>query len=50
MRGGQAIGEEARRRGLEIGVIGVPKTIDISFVQTSFDLETAVTEAAKTIL
>ena len=37
LRGAQKIGEEATRRGLKIGVIGVPKTIDndISFVQTN---------------
>ena len=47
LRGAQAIGEEAARRGLKIGVIGIPKTIDndISFVQRTFGFETAVTEA-----
>jgi 6-phosphofructokinase 1 len=47
LRGAQKIGEEAARRGLKIGVIGVPKTIDndISFVQRTFGFETAVTEA-----
>jgi 6-phosphofructokinase 1 len=47
LRGAQKIGEEAARRGLTIGVIGVPKTIDndISFVQRTFGFETAVTEA-----
>jgi 6-phosphofructokinase 1 len=28
LRGAQKIGEEAARRGLKIGVIGIPKTID----------------------
>ena len=44
LRGAQAIGEEAARRGLTIGVIGVPKTIDndISFVQRTFGFDTAV--------
>jgi 6-phosphofructokinase 1 len=49
LRGAQAISDEARRRGLEISVIGIPKTIDndISFVQTTFGFETAVTEARR---
>jgi 6-phosphofructokinase 1 len=49
LRGAQKIGEEATRRGLQIGVIGVPKTIDndISFVQRTFGFETAVTEARR---
>jgi 6-phosphofructokinase 1 len=49
LRGAQRIGEEAARRGLKIGVIGVPKTIDndISFVQRTFGFETAVTEAKR---
>jgi 6-phosphofructokinase 1 len=51
LRGAQAISEEARRRGLNIAVIGVPKTIDndISYVQRSFGFETAVTEAGAAI-
>jgi 6-phosphofructokinase 1 len=49
LRGAQKIGEEATRRGLPISVIGIPKTIDndISFVQTTFGFETAVTEARR---
>jgi 6-phosphofructokinase 1 len=49
LRGAAAIAEEVRRRGLQIAVIGVPKTIDndISFVQTSFGFETAVSEARR---
>ena len=49
LRGAQKIGEEAARRGLKLGVIGVPKTIDndISFVQRTFGFETAVTEARR---
>lgn len=52
LRGGQAIAEEAGKRGLEISVIGVPKTIDndISHVQRSFGFETAVTEAGAAIV
>ena len=49
LRGAQKIGEEAARRGLKIGVIGIPKTIDndISFVQRTFGFETAVSEARR---
>ena len=49
LRGAQAISDEARRRGLAISVIGIPKTIDndISFVQKTFGFETAVTEARR---
>jgi 6-phosphofructokinase 1 len=49
LRGAQAISDEARRRGLAISVIGIPKTIDndISFVQETFGFETAVTEARR---
>ena len=46
-RGALAISEEAERRGLELSVIGIPKTIDndISYVQKTFGFETAVAEA-----
>ena len=49
LRGAQAISDEARRRGLAISVIGIPKTIDndISFVQETFGFETAVAEARR---
>jgi 6-phosphofructokinase 1 len=49
LRGAQKIGEEAARRGLTLGVIGIPKTIDndVSFVQRTFGFETAVTEAQR---
>ncbi len=48
-RGALAISEEARRRGLSIGVVGIPKTIDndISYVQMTFGFETAVSEAKR---
>jgi 6-phosphofructokinase 1 len=48
-RGALAISEEARRRGLKLSVIGIPKTIDndISFVQMTFGFETAVSEAKR---
>ncbi len=48
-RGALAISEGARRRSLRLSVIGVPKTIDndISYVQTTFGFETAVSEAKR---
>lgn len=48
-RGALAISEEAGRRGLRLGVIGIPKTIDndISYVRTTFGFETAVSEAKR---
>jgi 6-phosphofructokinase 1 len=51
LRGAQGIAEEIRRRGLKIGVVGIPKTIDndISYVERSFGFETAVSEAVKAI-
>jgi len=47
LRGAHAIAEEARRRKLDLAVIGIPKTIDndISCIQTSFGFQTAVSEA-----
>ncbi|MBJ8348278.1 ATP-dependent 6-phosphofructokinase [Antrihabitans sp. YC2-6] len=47
LKGAHTIADEVRKRGLAIGVIGVPKTIDndISFVETSFGFETAVAAA-----
>jgi 6-phosphofructokinase 1 len=49
LRGAHAIAEEARRRGLDLAVIGVPKTIDndISMIQSSFGFQTAVSEARR---
>ena len=51
LRGAQAIAREIVRRGLKIGVIGIPKTIDndISFIQTSFGFDTAGSEARRAI-
>lgn len=48
-RGALAISDEARRRGLRLSVIGIPKTIDndISYVRTTFGFETAVSEAKR---
>jgi 6-phosphofructokinase 1 len=49
LRGALAIDTEARRRGLRLSVIGIPKTIDndVSFVQKTFGFETAVGEAKR---
>jgi len=49
LRGARAISEEVMRRGLEVSVIGIPKTIDndISFIQKTFGFETAVSEARR---
>jgi len=49
LRGARNIAEEALRQGLEISVIGIPKTIDndISFVQVTFGFDTAVAEAQR---
>lgn len=51
LRGAQAISEEIGRRGLKIGIIGIPKTIDndISYVDASFGFETAVAESRTAI-
>ncbi len=51
MRGAAGIGAEARRRGLPIAVIGVPKTIDndIPYIGESFGFETAFTVAARSV-
>ena len=44
MRGAFALEQEIERRGLAIGVVGVPKTIDndVSFVDKTFGFDTAV--------
>jgi 6-phosphofructokinase 1 len=48
-RGALAINDEARRRGMKLSVIGIPKTIDndISYIQNTFGFETAVSEAKR---
>jgi 6-phosphofructokinase 1 len=50
-RGAHAIHEECAKRGLPIGVIGVPKTIDndIDYVQKTFGFDTAVEIARQAI-
>jgi 6-phosphofructokinase 1 len=49
LRGALAIDTEAKRRGLRLSVIGIPKTIDndVAFVQKTFGFETAVSEAKR---
>ncbi len=51
LRGASAIVEEVRRRGLQIAVVGVPKTIDndLSWIERSFGFATAVDEARRVI-
>jgi 6-phosphofructokinase 1 len=51
LKGAHAIAEEAKQRGLKLGVVGVPKTIDndISMVARSFGFETAVAAASDVI-
>jgi 6-phosphofructokinase 1 len=50
-KGALAIHEEIKRRGKQISVIGIPKTIDndLSFVQRSFGFETAVAKAVEVV-
>ena len=51
LRGAQAIAQEVARRGLKIGIIGIPKTIDndISFIEQTFGFDTASSEARRAI-
>ncbi|TVR47952.1 MAG: ATP-dependent 6-phosphofructokinase [Planctomycetota bacterium] len=51
LKGAQAIHQEARRRNLEISIVGVPKTVDndIQFVGRSFGFETAVYQSTQVI-
>jgi 6-phosphofructokinase 1 len=50
-KGAVAISEEVARRGLDIAVFGIPKTIDndLSFSHRTFGYETAVEEAVRAI-
>lgn len=52
LRGAHEIAKRASARGLNLAVVGVPKTIDndISFIQRSFGFETAFSEAVKSIV
>jgi 6-phosphofructokinase 1 len=49
LRGAHAISDAAAKRGMKLGVVGVPKTIDndVQFVQKTFGFETAVSEARR---
>jgi 6-phosphofructokinase 1 len=51
LRGAQAISDEAMRRGLQIAVVGVPKTIDndIPWIDHSFGFQTAFARAIESI-
>ena len=50
-RGVLDISKEAKKRRLEIALVGIPKTIDndLSFVQRSFGFETAVSKAVDAV-
>lgn len=51
LRGAQAIAEEIKSRGVNISVIGLPKTIDndLNFIERTFGFESAVYAAADII-
>jgi 6-phosphofructokinase 1 len=51
LKGAGAIAQEARRQGLPLSVIAIPKTIDndICFVNKTFGFETAVSEGQRAI-
>lgn len=51
LRGGNALYQEARRRGYPLAVVGLPKTIDndVPFVSRTFGYVTAVEQAAKVL-
>jgi 6-phosphofructokinase 1 len=51
LRGAQSIAAEIGQRGLKIGVIGIPKTIDndISYIHQTFGFASAVSEATEAI-
>jgi 6-phosphofructokinase 1 len=51
LRGAITIAEEVHRRGLPIGIVGIPKTIDndIHFIDRSFGFESAVAAAVDVI-
>lgn len=52
LRGASALAAEIRERGLDIAVVGIPKTIDndIAFIERSFGFATAVQEARQAIV
>ena len=51
MHGAKAIFDQVRRQGLEIAIIGVPKTIDndLMYIERTFGYQTAVSIAAEAI-
>jgi 6-phosphofructokinase 1 len=51
LRGAQEIADAASRRGVELSVIGVPKTIDndVPYIDHSFGFQTAFARAAESI-
>ncbi|KAJ1539953.1 hypothetical protein HK405_012234, partial [Cladochytrium tenue] len=51
-RGAQSIALEILRRGLDIAVVGIPKTIDndVAFVEKTFGFETAVERAQASLV
>jgi len=51
LRGAHDFSELARSRGVDLAVVGIPKTIDndISFIQRSFGFETAVSNSTNAI-
>ena len=51
LRGADEIAQEVIKRGLKISVIGIPKTIDndLSFIQSSFGFDTAVSTAVQSV-
>jgi 6-phosphofructokinase 1 len=51
LRGAAKIADEADRRGLELSVIGIPKTIDndIPYIDQSFGFQTAFARATESI-
>ncbi len=50
-KGALNISRELRRRGLNVAVVGIPKTIDndLSYVERSFGFETAVSRAVEAV-
>lgn len=51
IRGAMAIAEEIEKRGLQIAVVNIPKTIDndIPFISKSFGFETAFSQAVEAV-
>lgn len=51
LKGSHEFANIAKRRGVDLAVVGIPKTIDndISYIQRSFGFETAFSEAVKAI-